>query len=194
MATRRKNPESAGFYIALVAGGALLYLLLRKGTPGALPSDKPAIVGGGGGGGGGGKPTKGCHGLPFMPLDKGEQLQNNLNAFFDRAQIAQCEVDGYFGNNTARLLDYYRSELAPMAERARRRPTADSGVYTVLADASIFYDPIASDTVTFDLYQKGCDLPAFSMRKSLYDKLTSPSFAWSKNDLSAAGLTPAVAE
>jgi hypothetical protein len=191
MATRRKNPDSAGFYIALVAGGALLYLLLRKGTPEALPSDKPAIVGGGGGGGG--RPTKGCHGLPFMPLDKGEQLQENLNAFFDRAGLAQCKVDGYFGNNTARLLDYYRSELAPMAERARRTPTKDSGVYTVLADASIFYDPIASDTVTFDLYQKGCDLPAFSMRKSLYDKLTSPSFAWSANDLSAAGLTPAVA-
>jgi hypothetical protein len=191
MATRRKTPDSAGFYIALVAGGALLYLLLRKGTPGALPSDKPAIVGGGGGGGGGGakRPTKGCHGLPFMPLDKGEQLQENLNAFFDRAGLAQCKVDGFFGNNTARLLDYYRSELAPMAERARSRP----GAYTVLADASIFYDPIASDTVTFDLYQKGCDLPAFSMRKSLYDKLTSPSFAWSTNDLSAAGLTPAVA-
>ena len=188
MATRRKNPDSAGFYIALVAGGALLYLLLRKGTPGALPSDKPAIVGGGGGGAK--RPTKGCHGLPFMPLSKGEQLQNNLNAFFDKAGVARCEVDGYFGNNTARLLNYYMGEVASMAESAQRRP----GAYTVLADASIFANPTASDTITFDLYQKGCDLPAYTMRKSLYDKLSSPSFVWSKDDISAAGLTPAVAE
>jgi hypothetical protein len=189
MAARRKNPGASGLYLALIAGGALLYVLLRnRGNalpllstpPGGSPPPPPPPPP---------RPTKGCNGLPFMPHGKAEQLQNNLNGFFDRAQIALCKVDGDFGPNTAQLVDFYRSELAPMAESARRR----SGAYTVLADASIFYDPIASDTVTFDLYQRGCDLPAFTMRKSLYDKLTSSAFVWSKDDISAAGLTPAVA-
>ena len=190
MAARRKNPDSSGLYLALIAGGALLYVLLRNrgnaqpllstppgGTP--LVSTPPPAS----------RPTKGCNGKPFMPHDKATRLQTNLNGFFDRAGIALCRIDGDFGPNTAQLVDFYRSELAPMAESARRR----SGTFTVLADASIFYDPIASDTVTFDLYQRGCDLPAFTMRKSLYDKLTSSAFVWSRDDISAAGLTPAVA-
>lgn len=188
---RRKNPPTTGFYLSLVAGGALLYLLLRN--SGASAPALPASSGGGGSSsGGGGPPTKGCHGIAFMPLDKAMQLQKNLNDFFRRAEMALCDEDGRFGNNTARLLDYYRSQVAPMAEKARRTPTRDSGEYTVLKNATIFYDPTADDTITFDLYQKGCALPPFAMRKSLYDKITSPSFAWSSNDLHAAGLTPAV--
>jgi hypothetical protein len=187
---RRNNPESAGFYIALAAAGVALYFVLRPAaavatnkpptdTPPPPPPPPPPQQ----------PPTKGCHGLPFMPKDKARQLQTNLNAFFDKAQIALCVVDGYFGPNTAQMLDFYRGELSRIAESARGR----SGNFTVLKDATIFYDPTPSDTVTFDLYQRGCDLPAFTMRKSLYDKLTSSAFTWSTDDISRAGLTPAVA-
>ena len=185
---RRSNPDSAGFYLALAAAGVALYFVMRPApaatdkpptdTPPQPPPPPPPPS----------PPTKGCHGLSFMPKDKARQLQTNLNAFFDRAQIALCTVDGYFGPNTAQMLDYYRRELSPIAESAKGR----SGNFTVLKDATIFYDPTPSDTVTFDLYQKGCDLPAFTLRKSLYDKLTSSAFAWSTDDISRAGLTPAV--
>jgi hypothetical protein len=133
-------------------------------------------------------PRTGCNGYPFMPRSKAWQLQLNLNAYFNLAGTAECDVDGYFGYWTARSLDYYIDKMREHARDAQNYV----GEYNVLKDVIIFEPLDDSDLIIFDLYQDGCDLIPYGMRQSLYDKLTSPDFIWTYDDKNIAGLLPAL--
>jgi hypothetical protein len=151
VAHRRKNPESTGFYIALAAGGALLYLLLRKGsTPAALPpGGNPPIgsdpLGIGTGTGGGGVDT----GPNLLPAAEAEQFQTNINTLLNRFGETPITVDGKFGPRTFATWTRIRTAGAQIAEIIQRHKT--TGDHDFLSDPGLFYDPPAG-AQTYRLY------------------------------------------
>ena len=145
MAKRRKNPDSASFYIALVAGGALLYLLLRNG---GAPSDKPAIGGGGAPPGGGGGSTADT-GPNLMPAAQAEQFQTNINTLMNRFGEPTITVDGKFGPRTFATWTRIRTGCAQIAEIIQRHKT--TGEHDFLSDPGLFSAP-PSGAQTYRLY------------------------------------------
>lgn len=175
MANRRKNPDSAGFYIALAAGGALLYLLFRNGGGGGPSFETLPLTDGGGGGGGGGSDTR------FMPEAEARQLQTNINTFRNMTGAGSpIAVDGKFGPQSYAALTDLRAKAAPRAEAVRASGGASD--FDFLKDPTIFYDPTSSDSVTFRLYGSTQEVV---LRDSLYNALGRAAISISAPDLRA---------
>lgn len=175
---RRKNPDSAGFYLALAAAGAVLYYVLRPSTPSGGSGSGIGIGGDGyqppiGGDGSSPPSTEGT-----MPSAKAQQLQSNINIFRAATNSGPAiAVDGKFGPISFAAVNDLRVKCSPAAERLR----GASGL-ALLKDATVFYDPTPSDTVTFRLYGSQQNS---TLRNSLYGLLSNAPLTITADELEA---------
>ena len=159
------EPKTRNILLAAVAGVALAYFFSKKDKKKkdeeeavVDPNAKFLGVGGDVGGRSFSSPSKN-----YMPAENASKIQKFLN-FFDYRGLEKLDTGGKFGPLSYAYLQRAREQFAAAAEKAR----LVLGV-VFLSNSTIFSAPTDDDKISFDLVGGG----TMTMRKSLYDKLSS---------------------
>jgi hypothetical protein len=181
--TRRKNPESTGFYIALAAAGVALYYLMSPkaaakpgvgdnpfGPPDGGPPSPPSPPS---------TPPDGALPAGFMPDVEARQFQTNINTLLNRFGEPTIAVDGKFGPLTYAAWVRIRDAVSQIVAAITR-----SGIvadYDFLSDRYLFSHP-NTGSPTFRLYNTQ-DTVALSQKQ--IDQLCRKPISLSAADLQA---------